>query len=96
MTDGARSTRDANHRWPDVLASRLQADKKLRNLAVLNEGIGGNRVLHDVTGPSAWRGLTATSSHRQASSTSSSSRALMTSATRRTRSSLTTSSRRMT
>lgn len=53
ITDGARSTRDANKRWPDVLAQRLQADKKLRNLAVLNEGIGGNRVLHDNTGPSA-------------------------------------------
>ena len=53
ITDGARSSRDKNQRWPDVLASRLQADKKLRDLAVLNEGIGGNRVLHDVTGPSA-------------------------------------------
>ncbi|HEY0162182.1 MAG TPA: SGNH/GDSL hydrolase family protein, partial [Edaphobacter sp.] len=28
-------------------------DKKTRNLAVLNEGIGGNRVLHDGTGPNA-------------------------------------------
>jgi lysophospholipase L1-like esterase len=53
ITDGAHSTRDANKRWPDVLAERLQADKKLRNLGVLNEGIGGNRVLHDTTGPSA-------------------------------------------
>jgi lysophospholipase L1-like esterase len=53
ITDGARSTRDANQRWPDILARRLQADKKLRNLGVLNEGIGGNRVLHDNTGPSA-------------------------------------------
>jgi lysophospholipase L1-like esterase len=53
ITDGARSTRDANQRWPDVLAKRLQAEKKLRNLGVLNEGIGGNRVLHDNTGPSA-------------------------------------------
>lgn len=53
ITDGARSTRDANLRWPDVLARRLQADKKTRKLSVLNEGIGGNRVLHDVTGPSA-------------------------------------------
>jgi len=53
ITDGARSTKDANKRWPDVLAQRLQADKKTRNLGVLNEGIGGNRVLHDTTGPSA-------------------------------------------
>jgi lysophospholipase L1-like esterase len=53
ITDGARSTRDTNQRWPDILAGRLQADKKLHSLGVLNEGIGGNRVLHDVTGSSA-------------------------------------------
>src|SRR5882757_10583980 len=53
ITDGAHSTRDANARWPDVLARRLQADKKTANLGVLNQGIGGNRVLHDTTGPSA-------------------------------------------
>jgi lysophospholipase L1-like esterase len=53
ITDGAHSTRDANARWPDVLARRLQADKKTANLGVLNQGIGGNRVLHDNTGPSA-------------------------------------------
>jgi lysophospholipase L1-like esterase len=53
ITDGAHSTRDANARWPDVLARRLQADKKTADLSVLNEGIGGNRVLHDSTGPSA-------------------------------------------
>jgi len=53
ITDGARSTIDTNQRWPDVLARRLQANKKTRNLAVLNEGIGGNRILHDNTGPSA-------------------------------------------
>ena len=53
ISDGAHSTRDANARWPDVLARRLQADKKTADLGVLNEGIGGNRVLHDTTGPSA-------------------------------------------
>jgi lysophospholipase L1-like esterase len=53
ITDGAHSTDDANHRWPDYLAARLQADKKLSHLAVLNEGIGGNRVLRDGYGPSA-------------------------------------------
>jgi lysophospholipase L1-like esterase len=51
ITDGALATKDANHRWPDVLAARLQADKKM--LGVLNQGIGGNRVLHDGYGPSA-------------------------------------------
>jgi lysophospholipase L1-like esterase len=53
ITDGARSTPDANHRWPDMLAARLQADKKTADLSVLNEGISGNRVLHDGAGPSA-------------------------------------------
>ena len=53
ITDGAHSTRDANARWPDVLAARLQANKDTADLGVLNEGIGGNRILHDDTGPSA-------------------------------------------
>ncbi len=53
ITDGAHSTRDANARWPDVLAKKLAADKRTAKLGVLNEGIGGNRVLHDVAGPSA-------------------------------------------
>lgn len=50
-TDGAHSTKDANHRWTDYLAVRLQGDAKMKNLGVLNEGIGGNRVLHDGRGP---------------------------------------------
>jgi lysophospholipase L1-like esterase len=53
ITDGAHSTRDANARWPDILAHRLQANKKTASLSILNEGIGGNRILHDTTGPSA-------------------------------------------
>jgi lysophospholipase L1-like esterase len=53
ITDGAQSTLNANARWPDELARRLQADKKTANLGVLNQGIGGNCVLHDCTGPSA-------------------------------------------
>ena len=53
ITDGALSTRDANSRWPDLLARRLQGNKKTKELGVLNEGIGGNRVLHDGTGPNA-------------------------------------------
>jgi lysophospholipase L1-like esterase len=53
ITDGARSTKDANSRWPDLLAARLQANKATANRGVLNEGIGGNRILNDNTGPSA-------------------------------------------
>lgn len=53
ITDGALSTRDANSRWPDLLAHRLHDNKGTDDLGVLNEGIGGNRVLHDDTGPKA-------------------------------------------
>jgi len=53
ITDGAHSTQNQNARWPDDLFRRLQADPRTANLAVLNEGIGGNRILHDVSGPSA-------------------------------------------
>ncbi len=43
ITDGASSRPDKNERWTDVLARRLLAgDTKT---AVLNAGIGGNRVL---------------------------------------------------
>ncbi|MDG4826341.1 SGNH/GDSL hydrolase family protein [Asanoa sp. WMMD1127] len=47
ITDGAVTTVDANHRWPDFLAARLRADRKLRDLGVVNAGIGGNRLLYD-------------------------------------------------
>jgi lysophospholipase L1-like esterase len=47
ITDGSKSTTNANNRWPDELARRLQADKRTKNIAVLNEGIGGNRLVHD-------------------------------------------------
>jgi lysophospholipase L1-like esterase len=53
ITDGTASTADKNLRWPDVLARRLQANKKLSHIGVLNLGIGGNRILHDGTGESA-------------------------------------------
>ena len=47
ITDGARSANDTNHRWPDFLATRLLAQKSTARIGVLNEGIGGNRILHD-------------------------------------------------
>lgn len=53
ITDGAKSTKDINGRWPDILAARLRANKKTDGLGILNLGIGGNRILHDNTGPSA-------------------------------------------
>jgi lysophospholipase L1-like esterase len=51
LTDGAKSTTNGNDRWPDELARRLQADRK--SIGVLNEGIGGNRLLLDSLGPNA-------------------------------------------
>ena len=46
-TDGDGSTRDANQRWPDVLAARFQQSRQHAELGVLNEGIIGNRLLFD-------------------------------------------------
>ena len=53
ITDGTGSTLDRHNRWVDVLAERLQADPHTRGVAVLNEGIGGNRILNPGNGPSA-------------------------------------------
>jgi lysophospholipase L1-like esterase len=47
ITDGYRSEVDANHRWPDRLAERLAARSGAEPVGVVNEGIGGNRILHD-------------------------------------------------
>lgn len=53
LTDGHGSTTDGNNRWPDLLAKRLQADPATQGIGVLNQGIGGNRVLLDGIGPNA-------------------------------------------
>jgi lysophospholipase L1-like esterase len=50
ITDGARSTPDTNNSWPALLAARLRANKATANIAVVNEGIGGNRLLTDAAG----------------------------------------------
>jgi lysophospholipase L1-like esterase len=47
ITDGARSTDDTNHRWPNFLADRLSKQTGAAPIGVLDEGIGGNRILHD-------------------------------------------------
>jgi len=49
ITDGAKSTTDANHRWPNFLAGRLRAKQKRAPIGVLDAGIGGNRILHDAS-----------------------------------------------
>ena len=48
ITDGHGSTTNGNDRWTDFLARRLAG-----RTAVINQGIGGNRVLLDGIGPSA-------------------------------------------
>jgi len=53
ITEGVGSTFSADRRWPDRLAERLAASRRERAISVVNEGIGGNRVLHDVVGPNA-------------------------------------------
>jgi lysophospholipase L1-like esterase len=53
ITDGHGATTDGNDRWTDVLAARMQGDKSARGMGVLNEGIGGNRLLLDGLGPNA-------------------------------------------
>lgn len=46
ITDGRGSTTNGNDRWTDLLARRLGG-----KVAVINQGIGGNRVLLDGLGP---------------------------------------------
>ena len=53
ITDGSGSTTNANNRWPDVLAERLQQSQAHRKIGVINAGIGGNRLLLDGNGPNA-------------------------------------------
>jgi len=54
LTDGNISTIDAFCRWPDQLARRLAA-KGGRPVGVMNNGLGGNRILHDIRGDSGLR-----------------------------------------
>ncbi|MFC7534114.1 SGNH/GDSL hydrolase family protein [Actinoplanes sp. GCM10030250] len=49
LTDGRGSTTNGNDRWPDQLLARLRG----REVAVLNQAAGGNRVLRDGLGPNA-------------------------------------------
>jgi len=53
ITNGHASTVNGNDKWTDVLAARLQQSAATRNVAVLNDGIGGNHLLIDGLGPNA-------------------------------------------
>jgi lysophospholipase L1-like esterase len=52
ITDGHAATTDGNDRWTDELAKRVVADKKLKDVTVVNEGIGGNHLLTNGLGES--------------------------------------------
>ncbi|MFE9022653.1 SGNH/GDSL hydrolase family protein [Streptomyces sp. NPDC007808] len=47
ITDGDKSTMDADRRWPNVLATRLLNQNVVPRYGVLNQGISGNRVVSD-------------------------------------------------
>ena len=56
LTDGRGSTTNGNDRWPDQLLDLMRSRgaggaASARSVALLNQGIGGNRVLRDGLGP---------------------------------------------
>ena len=55
LTDANISTHDGHHSWPSQLARRLMARQGGRPMAVMNQGLGGNRILHDIRGDSGLR-----------------------------------------
>jgi lysophospholipase L1-like esterase len=55
LTDANISTHDGHHSWPSQLARRLMARQDGRPMAVMNQGLGGNRILHDIRGDSGLR-----------------------------------------
>jgi lysophospholipase L1-like esterase len=50
ITDGHGATTNGNDRWPDLLSARLQSSGT-KHIGILNQGIGGNRLLNDGLGP---------------------------------------------
>lgn len=54
ITDGNISTHDAFCRWPDQLARRIIA-RGGKMFGVMNQGLGGNRILYDIRGDSGVR-----------------------------------------
>jgi lysophospholipase L1-like esterase len=53
IADGRGSTTNANNRWPDDLAKRLNANGATAKVSVMNQGIGGNAVTSGGLGPTA-------------------------------------------
>src|SRR5499426_2313362 len=53
ITDGATSTNDADRSWPSALAARILTTPGAPKMAILNQGISGNRLLADGAGVNA-------------------------------------------
>ncbi len=53
ITDGRGSGTNKQNRWPDIFAEKLRANANTQNIAVINQGIGGNCVTRACLGPSA-------------------------------------------
>ena len=53
ITDGVGAKQGEYSDWPDLLADRLAKTQSGSTLSVINEGIGGNRILHDGAGVNA-------------------------------------------
>jgi lysophospholipase L1-like esterase len=53
ITDGAGAKLGEYDDWPNLLARRLADAHRSRQLAVVNEGLGGNRLLNDGAGVNA-------------------------------------------
>ncbi|HXY06863.1 MAG TPA: SGNH/GDSL hydrolase family protein [Terriglobales bacterium] len=59
IVDGDQSTVDADHNWPSDLVRRFSRSPGTSNVAVVNEGLAGNRLLTSDDGVSARVGLSA-------------------------------------
>src|SRR5262249_26233248 len=55
LTDANISTHDGHHSWPSQLARRLTARAGGRPMAVMNQGLGGNRIPFDIRGDTGLR-----------------------------------------
>jgi lysophospholipase L1-like esterase len=53
ITEGSNNPKSPYSDYPDQLAMRVARGEKSSGIAVVNEGIGGNRILHDGAGRSA-------------------------------------------
>jgi len=51
VTQGLRSTQNANRRYTDVLARRFLANPATRNVSIMARGTSGGRMTQDVAGP---------------------------------------------